>query len=159
LAHRSLDNLIADSQVIVVGEVLSLGPHRWNTPDGRLPEPYRSGKVPFEMIIFSDAQFRVTQTLKGEVPNPILQLRMFGGTVEDITVELEAQTQLLQGAEYLLFLMLDETGTTAQYGPGHYYLLTPSFQTFTILDGRAVSEEEEWVLEDLIQHITERVGV
>jgi len=53
------------------------------------------------------------------------------------------------GKTYLLFLFL-ETGPTAKVVPGAYYGTSSPYQ---IIDGKAISIDDEWLLEDLIAYI------
>lgn len=66
---------------------------------------------------------------------------------------ISAEVSLDVDQSYLLFLIEDTLGTTAEINQGHYIVLG-SIQGVYKLDGdKAVSYRDEWPLEDLIAYI------
>ncbi len=151
----SLDDLIAESDLIVVGKLDSVYPSRWNTPNGRLPRGTTVYSITSDKMIFTDVNINLTQIIKGEKNQNVVRIRSLGGVVE--------QDQMIAddvipefGKNYLLFLS-QEIRPTENFDPIHYW--TFGYQgIYEITDGKAVSVKDEWILEDLIAYIQESLS-
>ena len=149
-AEMSLDELIGKADLIVVGEFLTIDSSRWSTANGKLPDNAAIELVSQQRLrIFNDSNFQVTQHLKGDVQNPIVRIRTFGGQVGEDSMIVSGQPIYKTDQTYLLFLFYN-TGTTANIDPGSYYGTSAPYE---ITDGKAISVKDEWVLEDLIAYI------
>ncbi len=87
--RQSLDDLVANNETIVVGEVLGLRSY-WNS-DGS--------------FILTDVRIAPREILKGSQPKKSeLTVTVMGGTVGDLTTVIVGGAQLIQGNSYVLFL-------------------------------------------------------
>ncbi len=153
---RTLDEVIAKADAIVLGDVTGAAPPRWNTPDGKEPPRTAIGNFPLGSIIFVDWEFRPSQILKGDLLQPEVRIRTFGGQIGEMRMIVEDETDLELGQQYLLFLFRN-TGSTQDVEPGAYLLA--SYQHFyRIVDGKAISLEDERPLDDLLNYIETRLS-
>jgi hypothetical protein len=149
----SIDELIRESDLIVIGNVNNVLPSRWNTPNGKRPEGNPAQAITPDMVIFTDMNFRITRFIKGEAKQGIARIRTLGGVVNDDRMIADDSIPKTDKT-YLLFLDLDTLGSTAQIDPGHYWITGGGFQgLYEIVDDRAISTMDEWALEDLISYI------
>jgi len=153
IAEMSLDDLIIKADLIVVGEIITIHPGRWNTPNGNLPENATLESVSKQhLLIFTDANFQVNQFLKGNTNNPILRIRTFGGQAGEDSMIISSEPSLSARKAYLLFLSWD-TGSTADIDPGDLLVLGGLQGMYEIIDKKASSANGEWNIEELIAYI------
>lgn len=149
-ADLSLDDLISLADLIVIGNFEKANPGRWSTSDGKLPDTATIDLVSQERLsIFTDWDFHIVKSIKGESLRPIISVRTFGGQVGEDRMIVSDTPSYEIGKTYLLFLFL-ETGPTSDVAPGAYYGTSSPYE---IMDGKAVSADDEWLLEDLIVYI------
>lgn len=153
LVMMSLDDLITQADLIVVGRANTVYPSRWNTPNGKLSKEITVETISPEMVIFTDTDFQIDKILKGKVEQPQVRVRTFGGEVEQDRMIVSGEPSLFSGQDYLLFLIKDNTGLTADIDPEHFVVLGAIQGVYQIHDGKAVSVNDEWLLDDLIEHI------
>ena len=147
--EKSLDNLIDEAELIVIGEVDTILPSRWSTFSGKRPNDDEVS----DYTIYTDVIFQVNQVLKGQIESSAIHIRTFGGKVGQDQMVVSLETQFEIGQTYLLFLSLD-TGSTANIDPGHYSEDGGGGQgVYEIHDGKAISGNDEWILEDMIAYI------
>jgi hypothetical protein len=150
----SLDGLISESDLIVIGKVNLNLPSRWNTADGKLPESVTTRNISSKYTIFTDQLFLPNRIIKGDNQDKsLVRIRQFGGQVEQdvMTISSEASLDVDQG--YLLFLVVDTSGTTAEIDQGHYIVLGAIQGVYKIDGDKAISYRDEWLLEELIAYI------
>jgi hypothetical protein len=152
LAMMSLDDLITQADLIIIGRVNTVYPSRWNTPNGKLSKETTVETISPEMVIFTDTDFQIDKILKGKVEQPKVRVRTFGGEVEQDRMIIDAEPSLVGGQDYLLFLFND-TGLTADIDSEHFLVLGAIQGVYQIHDGKAVSVNDEWLLDDLIEYI------
>lgn len=148
----SLDGLIAEADLIAIGEVEKLYPGRWNTPNGKLPIDITAKTITTKNIIYTDLNFLISQVVKGKNENSV-RLRTFGGQVDQDTMIVSSEVSLEVEQTYLLFLFIDELGLTANIDSGHYIVLGSIQGVYKIDEGKAVSFRDEWPLDELIAYI------
>ncbi len=151
----SLDTLITDADLIVAGTADVTYPSRWNTSDGKLPRGTTVYSIAPDKFIFTDINFNVNQVLKGEKNQNMLRIRSLGGVVEQD--QMIADDVILKfGKNYLLFLLQDvrQSGNT---DPIPYWTFGHQ-GIYEIADGKAISIDEEWVLEELIAYIEKKLS-
>ena len=102
LQRLGLDRLVADHDMVVLGEVQDSRSY-WNTEGSR---------------ILTDVDLRTQQVLKGDSEASELTITLLGGTVGDRTTLILGGARLLPGTSYLLFLNEES--------------LMPSFSALTI---------------------------
>lgn len=88
MMRASLENLVDDHEVIVVGEVVDAHSY-WNT-DGS--------------FILTDVTVMPERYLKGDPKKGPVTVTLMGGTVDDMTALIVAGAELVPGRSYLLFL-------------------------------------------------------
>lgn len=152
-AEMSLDDLIIQADLIVIGSLDRMYPSRWNTPDGQLPKEVTVQTITPDKIIFTDMAFNVDQAVKRQnVPPNTIRIRSLGGIVGQDQMIVSGVASLETNTTYLLFLGVD-TGSTADIDPGHYFIRGGQQGMYKITDGKAVSFRDEWQVVDLIAYI------
>lgn len=104
------DELISESDAVIQGEVVSARSH-WNG-NGR--------------VIVTDATVRVDEVLVGNSP-AVVQVRTFGGQINDFVVDAHGFPSLRIGEQVILFLYEDPADRTTRirgYQQGHYRVVT-----------------------------------
>jgi hypothetical protein len=154
ISEVSLDGLISESDLIVVGKVDSDIPSRWNTADGKRPDSVTTINISSKYTIFTDQLFLPSTVIKGDDKDKgLVRIRHFGGQVEQDIMTISSKAPLEVDQSYLLFLVVDTLGTTAEIDQGHYIVLG-AIQGVYKLDGdKAISYRDEWLLEELIAYI------
>jgi hypothetical protein len=147
----SIDDLITESDLIVIGNVNDVFANRWNTPDGRRPGGNAPQKITPDNIIFTDMDFKVAKLIKGE--QKIARIRSLGGVADGDRMIVDNLIPEINKT-YLLFLYLDTVGSTANILPVHYWITGTGYQgLYEIVGDRAISASDEWALNDLIAYI------
>lgn len=152
LEKMSIDDLIAKSDLVVIGWVDTVYPSRWNTSDGNLPDNVTVETISSDTIIFTDISFHISEILKGKIEQSQVRIRIFGGEVKQDRMTISGEPSLITGQPYLLFLSPD-TGLTSEIEPGHF-LVTGAIQgAYQISGDKAISVSDEWLLQDLVDYI------
>ena len=150
--EMDLDDLIRDSERIVIGTVDVVYPGRWSTPNGESP----SYATAMDFIIISDVNFHIAQTLKGNVDEVDIRIREFGGQAGQDSVIISASENYDLSQKYLLFL-IEDTGPTADIEPGHFIATGGAQGVYKIKEDRATpfhgSVDQSWKLDELIKYI------
>lgn len=155
--EMSLDTLIKEADLIVIGNVDTIYPSRWNTPNGNLPTGITVETITPDKVIFTDVNFIVGQIVKGNSEQKTVRIRSLGGMVGQDQMIVSGVASLEMGKTYLLFLVKD-TGSTAEINPGHYFVSGGLQGLYQISDGKVDSFRDEWQLEDLIAYIQNSVS-
>ncbi len=92
LMRQSLDDLVADNEVIVMGEVLDAHSY-WN----------RDGT-----FILTDVRVAVHEALKSDLAERELTITLMGGTVGDLTTLIVGGAVLIPGNSYVMFLNAED---------------------------------------------------
>lgn len=148
----TIDQKISTSEVIIVGTAKSLLPSKWLVSNGaseKNPSPeevFRTGGL------FTDALFSVEQVLKGEYNEPIIRVRSFIGETEQVRWVNLGQPIFREKQSFLMFLIKD-TGPTSIIDSGDYISVNSKYAIYEIIDGKAISSEDEWILAELIEYI------
>ncbi|MCQ3937482.1 MAG: hypothetical protein DPW18_10605 [Chloroflexi bacterium] len=151
--RMSLDDLISEADLIVAGNVDTIYGSRWNSSDGKKPGGDAVQRLTPDDIIFTDIDFHAAQLLKGDIQQKTVRIRFLGGKVDNVQMMTD-EAILEVNKTYLLFLDLDTRGLTADIVPGHYRITGGRFQgVYEIKDDRAISENDEWSLNELIAYI------
>ena len=151
--EMSLDTLIAEADLIVIGTPDTIYPSRWNTVGGKLPDGITVRTITPDRVIFTDANFRVDQVIKGSTNEGMLRIRSLGGIVGQDQMIVSGVANLETGKEYLLFLGKDIVGSTTNIEPGHYFVRGGLQGLYQVSDSKAKSVKDEWQLEELITYI------
>ena len=94
----------------------------------------------------------INQLLKGDHEKPDLRVRTFVGEIDKVRWVDTSEPAYIPGHKYLLFLKND-TGPTAGIEPGHFLSINAAYGVYEIVNGKAISMDDEWVFEDLIAYI------
>lgn len=133
----TLDDLIEQAELIVVGQVAQVAPARWNTADGSLSADITVENISADLTIYTDLGFESSTILAGTPPDQLV-IRIFSGQVGQDTQTTDGE-QLVRDQAYLLFLARD-TGSTARIGPEHYVVFGAFQGVYEIDGGRAVAQ-------------------
>ena len=157
LLRYSTDDLIKKAELIVIGEVVSTLPSRWNGPDRIDLKNASPEEVARAHGLFTDSLISINQILKGNIVKPVVRVRSFIGETEKVRWVNESEPSFVIRRTYLLFLAKD-TGATARIDPGDYISLGAYQGVYEIVGGKAISRNDEWVLEDLIAYIQNSIS-
>ncbi len=154
LIAMDLDDLVSAAELIVLGQVETVYPSRWNTSDGQLPEGMTLANIDFSVYpLFTDHEVRVLQVLKGHPEQDHVRVRTFGGEYEGIGFVYFPSIVLEQGQTYLFLLGRCPECSTGHIIPEHYIC----WEVFTLSDNQAIPQrrplEYEFSLDDLIEYI------
>lgn len=99
LARLPIDQLVERSSAIVLGQVVSTAPARWDTPAGSRPTDVE------DHVIFHDVTVLCLQSLKGPIEEgEAFIIRMRGGTVGADSLTVEGEAALVPGQTAYLLL-------------------------------------------------------
>lgn len=154
----SLDELITESDLIVIGNLKTIHASLWNTPDGKRPEGDPAQGIKPGSLIFTDMDFDVAQLLKGDTQLKNARIRSIGGIVEGDRMVADKIIPEMNKT-YLLFLNLNKRGSTANIIPGHYWITGGGWQgLYEITSNKAISKVDEWNLDELIAYIQNKLS-
>jgi hypothetical protein len=152
LRELSIDDKMREAQIIVIGEVKTRLPSKWKFHNEKDTKNATSQEIFEAEGLFTDSIISVEQILLGDYREPIVRVRSFMGETQQITWQDSSEPSFKMGHDYLLFLTQD-TGPTANVDPGDYISVNANTAVYEIVDGRAMSADDEWILEDLIAYI------
>lgn len=109
----SLDKLVSMSDSIVIAEVVSVLPSRWNTKSGEKPT-VNNGST-----IYTDANIKIVESLKGSLSGTSVTVRVIGGTVGQDKQYAENQPLYSVNEKVLVFLKNDNDPRTKDVGNSH----------------------------------------
>ncbi len=99
LPAMTLDEVITESALIVIGRLAHIYPSRWNTDDGKMPTAPWIKDV-LDAIgdgydIFTEVDILVSEVLKGEVKKETVRICILGGEVEGVRLTLEGSPSIV----------------------------------------------------------------
>lgn len=153
LEEKTIDNLIQESELIIIGKVDTVFPSKWKLPNGKIPE-YLTARTILEndMSIITDHLISIDKMLKGNHTESTVRVRAFAGEIDQVRFVSSSEPSYRLGQSYLLFLHKDH-GPTQIVDPGDYIALNAIYGVYEIVDEKAISVGDEWLLEDLISYI------
>ncbi len=99
LPAMTLDEVITESALIVIGKLAHVYPSRWNTDDGKMPTAPWIQDVLDAMgdgyDIFTEVDILVSEVLKGEVREGTVRICILGGEVEGVRSSLEGYPSIV----------------------------------------------------------------
>jgi len=154
--NKSIDDKTKEAELIVMGEVQTNLPSRWKAPNGKDSKRASPEEVSQAHGLFTDSIVSINQILKGDITEPVIRVRSFIGEIETVRWINESQPSFVKKHTYLLFLEKD-AGATRNVDPGDYVSVNAGMAVYEIVDGKAISKDDEWVLEELIAYIQNSV--
>jgi hypothetical protein len=152
LEELTIDDLIDRAELIIIGQVKTNLSSRWKSHN----EKDTKNATPQEILeaedLFTDSLISISQTLKGNSTKPVIRVRTFIGETEQVRWVNSSEPNYDVGRIYLLFLHQDN-GPTQVVDPGNYIAVNAIDGVYEIVDGKAISGDDEWVLEELIAYI------
>jgi hypothetical protein len=148
----SLDDMIKEADLIVIGEVKTTLPSQWRGPNGNNPSNASPEEVSDARGLFTDSLISVNQVLKGDNVKPIVRVRTFIGETKKVRWVNESEPSYVVKKNYLLFLAKD-IGASAKIGPGDYVAVGAFQGVYEIVNGKAISKTGEWDIDELIAYI------
>ncbi len=159
LSETTIDDLINEAELIVIGKVATNLPSKWKAPNGFVPENLTSRDIiNLDLSIFTDSLISVEQRLKGKDNRAVVRVRTFKGEIDNVQFENSSEPTYNVGEVYLLFLDKD-TGPTQIVDPGNYISANTIFGIYKIVENKAVSANDEWNLDELIAYIQKSLSV
>lgn len=153
LIYLSPEDLANKSDLILIGSVKEILPARWNTPDGEQPENVLED-LNWNDVIYRDVVVSVDDYLKNSLPSNEVVVRVLGGTVGNLGMDVEDEASFEPGEDVLLYLVEDTSPATKDLGPEHFRVTGISQGKYTLTgDGKAVKFGETVELEELLRII------
>jgi hypothetical protein len=151
--YMSPEVLTKKSDLILTGSIKEILAARWNTPDGKSPDK-NFNELDGEDVIYRDIVVSVDNYLKNSLSSEEVIVRILGGTVGNLTMDVEDMPSFEPGEKVLLFLDEDTDPATKNLDPEHF-VVCGSFQgKFSITeDGKAINKGEIVELEELLKLI------
>lgn len=154
LEKYDINKLISMSDNIIIGEVNTILPSRWNSPDGKRPININDGK-PY--VIYTDNNIKIEESLKGSLETPTILVRTLGGRVENDGQSVEDQPSYSTGEKVLIFLKKDNNFKTKDFGDEHFVTVGQMQGKIPIVQNNVVIGGEKISLDDLRIKITENI--
>ncbi len=152
LEKLTIDEIIDRAELIVIGEVKTTSPSRWKSHKEKDAKKATPQEIFEAEGLFTDSIILVDQILKGTLLDSTVRVRTFIGETEQVRWENSSEPNYEKGKKYLLFLHKDN-GPTQIVEPGDYISVNAIQGVYEIIDGKAISRDDEWVFEDLIAYI------
>jgi hypothetical protein len=154
LVAKTVDDLIAESTLIVTGQLEAIYPSRWGTESGTLPPGIaaRDALPMYSIAIYTEVDIQVTEVLKGRLEGDAVLVRTFGGQVDQVRMSIEGYPWFEFGRTYLLFLR-PGSGPWHDVGDAHYSVHGANQGLFVISDGKVSSVRDEFALGELLDRI------
>ena len=152
LRELTIDAKIKEAELIVIGEVKTTLPSKWKKHNEKDTEKAKPQEIYDAGGLFTDSRISIEQILKGDYKESMVRVRSFIGETAQVRWVNSSESILNKGKIYLLFLEAD-TGPTAEVDTGDYISVNANTAVYEIIDGKAISADDEWVLEELIAYI------
>lgn len=153
LETMTVDDLIAKSELIIIGKVDTIQPSKCKVPSGKIPENLTVSVIlDNDMSIVTDHLISIDKILKGDYKDQVIRVRAFAGEIDQIRFKSSSQPSYKLNQLYLLFLIEDH-GPTQIVDPGDFIPVNAIDAVYEIGNGKAFSIDDEWLLDDLIAYI------
>jgi hypothetical protein len=152
VVQLSIENKIKAAELVVIGEVKNTHPSRWLSPSGKDPKNASPKEIVQALGLFTDSDVYVNQVLKGNIKTSAVRVRAFSGQTSKVRWLSDIEPSYVIGKTYLLFLK-KSSGPTEKVDPGSYIAVGAFQGVYEIVADKAISRDDEWVLEELIAYI------
>lgn len=154
LREMTLDDKIDGAELIVIGEVKTVLPSKWASLQP-VPKNLTLREIfELDLRIFTDVLISPKHILKGDPKESIMRVRSFNGQIDQIRFISPDEPNYEKGKIYLLFLHKDN-GRTQIVDPGDWIPINSIDGIYQVIDEKAISRSEEWMLSDLVTYIEE----
>lgn len=151
--EMSLDDLIVDSNLIVIGQLISVRPSHWNTVDGKLPKEITIDTITPDKVILTDFNFKIDQTIKGDFNQKVVLIRTLGGVVGNDQMIYNSVLKEIKTENYYLLFLFQDKRPLDHFDEAHYWVNGGYQGLYEIIDGRAISKVDKWDIDELIAYI------
>ncbi|HII02979.1 TPA: hypothetical protein HA351_15445 [Methanosarcinaceae archaeon] len=153
--YLSPEELAKKSDLILIGSVKEILPARWSTPDGGQPENAIEA-LGRDEVIYRDVVISVDEYLKNSLSSNEVVVRVLGGIVGNLGMDVEDEASFEPGEDVLLYLVEDTSPATKDLKPEHFRVTGISQGKYTLTgDGKAVKSGETVDLEELLEIIND----
>jgi hypothetical protein len=153
----SIDEKITRAELIVLGEVVLNLPSKWQYENDKRVRYASSQEIFNAEGLFTDSLIRTDRIIKGEFTDPLIRVRSFVGETGQLVWKNYGEPLYIKRKNYLLFLQRD-TGLSTKVDPGNYISISGIYAIYEITDGKAVSVDDEWNLEELLAYIQNKLA-
>lgn len=105
----SMRDLAAAAEAIAIVAPTGKSDVHWNSRDNA--EWTGTGVSSRHPYIYRDDEVKVVRSLKGASPQPTMTIRGIGGTIGDVTMQMDGQPEWQVGQRYVVFLRQEKTPT------------------------------------------------
>jgi len=152
MPQMTLDDIIEESELIVIGKVRAIQSPQWRSANEKRLEDATAEEIFQAGGLFTDSIISIAQILKGDNKASTILVRSFIGETEQVRWVNDSEFSFERGKTYLLFLA-ENYGPSANVEPGSYISVNSYEGVYEIVDGKAISRSDEWVLDELLSHI------
>ena len=152
IRELSIEDKIAESELIIIGEVVDEMPSKWKKEDEKNVLEASPQEIFNAGGLFTDAVFEIKKILKGDIVEKTIRVRSYIGETNSVRWENSSEPVFNKKQVFLLFLEKD-IGPTSNIDSGDYVSVNSNTAVYQIIDKKAISADDEWVLEDLINYI------
>jgi len=153
LRELTIDDLIEEAELVIVGAVDTVLPSKWKTADGKIPNNFTAREIiESDLSIFTDTLISINQIIKGNYDETIVRVRSFVGEVDQVRFVSSDEPTYEQGQVYLLFLRRD-FGPTQIVDPGDYIPVNAIDGVYKVVNGNAISVDDEWIFDELVAYV------
>ena len=158
-SYRSLtlDEVIEESEIIVIGKVNAILPSVWMAPGGKDLKNATPQEIFDAEGLFTDSVFSIEKVVKGDNHEQIIRVRSFVGETKNAKWVDNTQPSFKQDVTYLLLLKGD-IGPSSQIESGYYVPVNALQGVFEIVDGKAISLDSQWNIDELINYIQNKLS-
>jgi len=158
LENKTIDDLIEESELIIIGKVDTILPSKWKSPKGDIPENLTVSIIlENDMSIVTDHLIAIDKILKGDFKEPVVRVRIFVGEIDQVRFKSSSEPSYKLGQSYLLFLHKDH-GPTQIVDPGDYIALNAIYGVYEIVGDKVISVSDEWFLTNLTSYIEQSLS-
>ncbi len=157
LRELSIDDKISEAELILIGRINTTLPSKWKKQNEKDLKDATPQEI-FEGGLFTDSIVLIDQIFKGDYSQPTIRVRSYIGETDQVRLVNSSEPMFEKGKVYLMFLGID-TGPTSVVDPGDYISINANDAIYEIIDDKAISGSEEWLLEELIAYIQQSLSV
>lgn len=158
MPEMTIDDLIRESDLIVIGTVETILPSKWTTPNGKISRDLtRKEILDANLSIITDSLIEIDHVLKGAYSEKMVRVRSFFGEVDHYRYEIDSEEKYDVGKSYLLFL-IKAFGRNQIIDPGGYMSVNSVYGVYEIYGDMAVTRGDEWLLGELIAYIEQSLS-